>query len=100
METPMFSVIVPTFNRASLLRQALDSVLAQTFAEYELIVVDDGSTDDTANVVASYGSRVYFLQQANRGPGAARNLGAAGAKGEYLAFLDSDDLFLTWSLKK
>jgi GT2 family glycosyltransferase len=100
MEAPAFSVIVPTFNRASLLREALDSMFAQTFDDYELIVADDGSNDNTAQVVADYGGRVRFLQQANRGPGSARNLGAAAAKGKYLAFLDSDDLSFTWTLAK
>jgi GT2 family glycosyltransferase len=100
MAAPWLSVIVPTFNRAPLLREALNSVLAQTFAEYEVIAVDDGSTDDTAQAVAGYGSRVRFLQQANRGPGAARNFGASQANGEYLAFLDSDDVFFPWSLQK
>jgi GT2 family glycosyltransferase len=82
-----------------LLRQALDSVFAQTFTDYEIIVVDDGSTDDTANFLSSLGGRVRALRQQNRGPGVARNMGASDAKGEYLAFLDSDDLWYPWTLK-
>jgi glycosyltransferase involved in cell wall biosynthesis len=94
----LFSVIIPTYNRAALLCTALDSVFAQTFTDYEVIVVDDGSTDGTAAMVASYGGRVRYFQQQNKGPGAARNLGAQHATGEYLAFLDSDDLWFPWTL--
>jgi len=95
----LFSVIIPTYNRRVLLLRTLDSVWAQHFTDYEVIVVDDGSTDGTLEQLAALGSRVTVLTQANRGPGAARNLGAAAAKGEYLAFLDSDDLWFPWSLK-
>jgi glycosyltransferase involved in cell wall biosynthesis len=95
----LFSVIIPTYNRAALLCTALDSVFAQTFTDYEVIVVDDGSTDGTAAMVASYGGRVRYFQQQNKGPGAARNLGAQHATGEYLAFLDSDDLWFPWTLE-
>lgn len=98
MASFVFTVIIPTYNRAELLRNALDSVFAQTFDGYEMIVVDDGSTDETESVVSKYGSKIQFLRQANRGPGAARNHGARQAKGEYLAFLDSDDLWFPWSL--
>jgi glycosyltransferase involved in cell wall biosynthesis len=95
---PYFSVIIPTYNRTALLREALDSVFAQTFTDYEVIVVDDGSTDDTLQMLAGYGNRVRIFQQSNQGPGAARNLGAKHAAGDYLAFLDSDDLWFPWSL--
>ena len=95
---PRFSVITPTFNRLPLLRQTLDSVLAQRFTDYEVIVVDDGSTDGTGQYLSSLGPRVRVLKQENAGPGAARNLAIRHATGEYLAFLDSDDLWLPWSL--
>lgn len=95
---PRFSVIIPTYNRAALLREALESVFAQTFTDYEVIVVDDGSADDTPAVIASYGDRVRFYRQENSGPGAARNLGIQNAAGEYVAFLDSDDLWFPWTL--
>lgn len=85
------SVVIPTWNRATLLRRALDSVLAQTVQPAEIVVVDDGSTDDTAAVVASYGARVRLLRQANAGVAAARNAGIAAARHELIAFLDSDD---------
>jgi glycosyltransferase involved in cell wall biosynthesis len=93
-----FSVIIPTYNRSALLREALDSVFAQTFTDYEAIVVDDGSTDDTHEVIAGYGDRVRFYRQENRGPGEARNLGIQNATGKYVAFLDSDDVWFPWTL--
>jgi GT2 family glycosyltransferase len=85
---------MPTYNRAKLLGRAIDSALAQTAAELcEIIVVDDGSTDNTADVVAAYGSRVRYLRQANAGASAARNAGIRASTGEFVAFLDSDDLW-------
>lgn len=95
----LFSVIIPVYNRIDLLKEAIDSVLSQTFHDYEVIVVDDGSTDDVAAVVSSYGDRIYYLRQDNQGVGAARNTGATVAKGRYLAFLDSDDLWTPWTLE-
>ncbi len=94
----LFSVIIPTFNRAALLREALDSIFAQTFTDYEVIVVDDGSTDDTSAVIAGYGNRIRFFRQENSGPGTARNLGIQNASGKYVAFLDSDDVWFPWAL--
>jgi glycosyltransferase involved in cell wall biosynthesis len=95
----LFSVVIPTYNRAELLRIALDSVLAQTFTDYEVIVVDDGSTDGTWEQLQALGSRIHVLHQQNAGPGAARNLGVAQARGDYVAFLDSDDLWFPWTLE-
>ena len=97
-QLPFFSVIIPTFNRADFLRQALDSVFRQEFRDFEVIVVDDGSTEDLSPVINDYLDRVAFLRQDNAGPGAARNCGVARARGEYLAFLDSDDLWFPWTL--
>ncbi len=96
---PFFSVIIPTYNRAKLLREALDSVLAQTCADFEIIVVDDGSTDETAERVAVLAEKVRYYRQENQGPGAARNLGLKNARGRYVAFLDSDDLWFPWTLQ-
>lgn len=96
---PFFSVIIPTFNRAALLREALASVADQTFHDFEVIVVDDGSSDDTEWVVQRCGVPVNFLRQENRGPGAARNLGLQHARGDYIAFLDSDDQWFPWTLQ-
>ena len=96
---PRVSVIVPTFNRAALLVEAVDSVLAQQGVAFELIVVDDGSTDDTSDVLAGYGSRIKVIPQENRGVSAARNRGVAAGRGELIAFLDSDDLWLPGKLR-
>ena len=92
--SPIVSVVLPTFNRWPMLGEAIDSVLAQTFVDYELIVVDDGSTDDTTRQLSQYGSRLSVLWQTNRGVASARNLGVRHARGVYVAFLDSDDLWL------
>ncbi|MGQ0760408.1 MAG: glycosyltransferase [Acidobacteriota bacterium] len=89
------SVIIPLYNKAPYVRRALDSVSAQTFADFEVIVVDDGSTDDGPAIAGDYGNpRFRLIQQTNAGPGAARNAGIAQAKGELIAFLDADDEWL------
>ena len=87
-----FSILIPTYNREKHVREAVDSILSQTFRDYELFVIDDGSTDGTAEALNSYGARVNVLRQKNQGPEVARNKAAALAQGEYLVFLDSDDL--------
>ena len=91
-ETPKVSVIIATYNRATFLAETIDSVLQQRFRHYELIVVDDGSTDHTRTLVESYRSRIRYLYQENRGPSAARNLGVRHARAPWIAFQDSDDL--------
>jgi glycosyltransferase involved in cell wall biosynthesis len=93
MRPPLISCIVPVLNGERYLEEALDSILAQTYRPLEVIVVDDGSTDGTARVVAGYGGRVAYLFQPNAGPAAARNLGLGAARGEFVAFLDADDLW-------
>jgi glycosyltransferase involved in cell wall biosynthesis len=90
-EGPLVSVIIPTYNRAGLIGETIDNVLRQTYANVEIIVVDDGSTDDTQSVLKSYGNRIRWFVQENTGPAAARNRGSAMAKGEIVAFQDSDD---------
>jgi glycosyltransferase involved in cell wall biosynthesis len=85
------SVVIPTFNRARLLPRAVESVLAQTQPPTEIIVVDDGSTDDTAEVLESWSSEITVLRQENRGVSAARNRGIQAARGDWIALLDSDD---------
>jgi glycosyltransferase involved in cell wall biosynthesis len=92
--TPRVSIVIPTYNRASIVRRAIDSVLAQTFDDLEILVVDDGSTDDTRAALAGYPERVRAIHQENGGPAAARNHGMRLARGEYIGFLDSDDAYL------
>jgi glycosyltransferase involved in cell wall biosynthesis len=87
------SVIIPTYNRQDFLQKAIDSVLAQTYPHYELIIVDDGSEDNTPELVASYKNDIVYIRQANSGPAAARNTGIQAARFPMLAFLDSDDWF-------
>ena len=91
---PFVSVIIPTYNRAWVLKAALDSVLAQEFRDFELIVVDDGSTDHTPQILDAYHQDLMVIRQPNLGVSAARNRGIAAAGGELIAFLDSDDLWL------
>lgn len=87
------SVVIPTYNRSLWVREAIDSILAQTIPPLEIIVVDDGSTDGTRELLLSYGNRIAPFFQENRGVSAARNLGIVQAKGRFIAFLDSDDLW-------
>jgi len=93
MSGPTISAIVPTYNRAGVIAQAIDSILSQVPAPDEVLVVDDGSTDDTAAILAQFGDRIRVLTQPNAGAAAARNHGIREARGEWLAFLDSDDLW-------
>ena len=88
------SVVLPTYNRGWILREAVDSVLDQVDPNDELIVVDDGSTDDTPGILNGYGDRIKVIRQSNRGVSAARNAGIQTAAGDLIAFLDSDDLWL------
>jgi hypothetical protein len=92
------TIIIPTYNRVSLLTRTLRSVLAQKSADCEIIVIDDGSTDETEETVRRF-SGVRFERQSRQGPGAARNLGWSLAVGEYIAFLDSDDVWFPWTLE-
>lgn len=95
------SVIIPLYNKARQVRRALDSIAAQTFSGFEVIVVDDGSTDEGGRIVAAYtDARFRLIRQANAGPGAARNRGIAEAQGELIAFLDADDEWLPGYLEQ
>jgi hypothetical protein len=91
------SIVIPTFNRAQLLASTLESIVDQVMETDEIIVVDDGSTDETEKIVSNFG-KVRFEKQERQGPGAARNLGWALARGDYVAFLDSDDVWFPWTL--
>ncbi|TWU55217.1 glycosyltransferase family 2 protein [Rubripirellula reticaptiva] len=95
---PMFSVVIPAYNRVCLLREAIESVNSQLFSDYEIIVVDDGSTDGTSAFLDQISGSITVIRQLNAGPSTARNTGAMAAKGKYLAFLDSDDLWFPWTL--
>jgi glycosyltransferase involved in cell wall biosynthesis len=97
---PLVSVIIPTYNRCAILERAIESVLGQTFTDYELIVVDDGSTDETADLLDRYRNRVKVIRQENRGVSAARNTGIRASKGELVALLDSDDSWLPNKLER
>jgi glycosyltransferase involved in cell wall biosynthesis len=99
---PAVSVVLPTYNRAALLGRAIRSVLGQSYADFELIVIDDGSTDETAGVVAGFRDRRirYISLGHNTGAGAARNVGIRMARGKFLAFQDSDDEWLPSKLAK
>ncbi|WP_120190197.1 glycosyltransferase family 2 protein [Ammoniphilus oxalaticus] len=97
---PKFTVVIPTYNREKYIKKAIRSVLKQTYKDFECIVVDDASTDNTPKIVKSFGNRVkYVRHKKNLGGSAARNTGIAKAKGKYIAFLDSDDKFLPNKLK-
>ncbi|AFY74465.1 glycosyl transferase [Synechococcus sp. PCC 7502] len=95
----LFSVVIPVFNRDSLIQKTIDSILNQSNDNYEIIIVDDGSTDNTIDILIKYGSRIKVFTQQNQGPGKARNLGIKNSQGEYIAFLDSDDIWFPWTLK-
>lgn len=93
-KTDIVSVIIPTYNRGWAIRDAVDSVLNQDFSDYELIIIDDGSTDNTMQILDRYGDKIVVLYQENKGVSAARNRGIAAASGQFIAFLDSDDIWL------
>jgi len=91
---PLLSVVIPSYNRADYIGETIESVLQQTYSNIEVVVIDDGSTDNTAQVVEPFAPRVRYIRQENAERGASRNHGLRLAKGEYIAFLDSDDLWL------
>ena len=100
MADPNVSVIIPNYNYSQYLREAIDSVLAQTYAEIEIIVVDDGSTDNSREVLESYGDRITAIFQENAGVSAARNNGVSESHGEYIAFLDADDAWFPTKIER
>src|SRR5262245_57535681 len=97
---PEVSVIIPAYNAGRTISAALQSVFAQTFRDFEVIVVDDGSTDDTAARVAEWSKAIHYVRQRNRGPAHARNEGVARAKGRLIAFLDADDIWFPRKLQR
>src|SRR5438874_1624069 len=100
MSRPLVSVVIPTYNSAHYIGEAVQSVLAQTYTNFEVIVVDDGSTDDTRERLESVAGRIRYLYQPNGGVSKARNRGIQEARGELIAFLDGDDEWLPEKLAK
>jgi len=97
---PLVSVVIPTHNAAQYLGEALESVFSQSYGNLEILVVDDGSTDGTAALLGSFASRLTYLSQEKSGPSKARNTGITNARGEYVAFLDADDIWLSNKIEK
>ena len=97
---PIVSIVIPAYDSANQLPEALDSVFKQTYQDFEIIVVDDGSTDDTRELLETYKNRIIYLYQENGGPSKARNTGIRAAKGRYVAFLDADDHWLPPKLEQ
>ena len=96
---PLFSVVIPTYNRARLVCEAIDSVLMQEVGPIQIVVIDDGSTDETQSAIARYSSQIECIRQENCGPAAAKNAGIRSATGEFVSFLDSDDVWLPGKLR-
>ena len=88
--SPIISIVIPTYNRADYISETIDSVLNQTYNDYEIIVVDDGSNDDTKAILSKYGDQIRYIYQENQREGAARNNGIRHSTGRYIALLDSD----------
>lgn len=97
---PQVSVIIPVYNGENYIREALESVFAQTFRDLEVIVVNDGSTDRTEEYLRSYSGRIVYLTNGHKGPGPSRNLGIKAARGDLIAFLDADDLWLPKKIQR
>jgi glycosyltransferase involved in cell wall biosynthesis len=97
-KTGLVSVIIPTYNRGYIIGKTIESVLNQSYSHLELIIVDDGSTDDTRAIIERYGTKIRYIYQENAGLATARNTGLLTAEGEFIAFQDSDDVWLPWKL--
>ena len=100
MTSPLFSVVIPTYNCADKVTRAVESVMAQTFKDYEIWVIDDGSTDDTRAALGPFSNQLNYVYQANSGVAAARNRGIRHARGDYVAFLDADDQWYPQKLER
>src|SRR5438067_1269450 len=98
--SPSVSIIIPVYNAKKYLEETLQSVLAQTFQQFEIILVDDGSTDGTSEIIEKFSDRAICLKNDHRGPASSRNLGLQAARGSFIAFLDADDLWLPTKLEK
>jgi glycosyltransferase involved in cell wall biosynthesis len=100
MSSSLVSVVIPTYNSAEYIEEALNSVFEQTFNEFEIIVIDDGSTDNTRTILDKYSGRIKYFYQNNKGPAGARNHGIEEVTGKYIAFLDADDIWMPAKLEK
>ena len=102
MSNPLISVIIPTYNNAEIIKETIESALNQTFKDFEIIVINDGSTDNSADVLRPYinSGKIIYLEQDNSGPTMARNRGIETSRGKYIAFLDNDDLWMPTKLEK
>src|SRR5262249_40573327 len=98
-ESSLLSVVIPTYNSDCFVAQAVQSVLDQTYHHREILVVDDGSIDKTKDILSKFGNSIRYLYQENRGPSAARNMGIKAARGEYVCFLDADDVWTPGKLE-
>lgn len=96
---PRISIMIPTYNCGVFLGRAIDTALAQSYTDYEIIIIDDGSTDNTRDLVAGYGNKVRYFHQPNRGLSSARNLALSHATGEFVAYLDADDMWYPQKLE-
>ena len=96
---PGFSIVVPAYNSSGVIEETIGSLLSQSFHDYEIIIVDDGSADNTQEVLSKYAEKLQILHQANQGPEVARNLGIQHAKGEYIVSFDSDDILYPHALR-
>src|SRR5688572_7501809 len=99
-DTPLVSILINNYNYGRFLRQAIDSALSQTYGNIEVVVVDDGSTDESREIVVNYGERVRPVLKDNGGQASAFNAGFAASRGELIALLDSDDLFVAEKIEK
>jgi len=97
---PVVSVIIPAYNHVRFVGQCIDSVLTQTYTDYEVVVVDDGSQDGTSAILQGYGDRIVYIRQENAGTQAARNRAIRASTGEFIALLDSDDAWLPMKLQR
>lgn len=99
-KTPLVSVVIPAYNAIRFVETTIDGVLAQTFQDFEILAVDDGSTDNTKEILEAYGDKIRYLPKKNGGVSSARNYGIENAEGKYIAFLDADDVWLPEKLEK
>ena len=99
-QNPLVTVIITAYNTEKYVKQAIESVIGQTYQHLEIIVVDDGSTDQTGTIAQSFGDKILYVRQENKGESGARNTGVMRATGEYISFLDADDYYVPEKIEK